>query len=61
MGIGYKEVGILDACSLGLNFISVLELALGQQGQSVAWFSISKGFPHMTGTVKICQVLGIEN
>lgn len=54
MGIGYKEVGILDACSLGLNFISVLELTLGQQRQSVAWFSISKGFPHMTGTVKIC-------
>lgn len=61
MGIGYKEVGILDVGSLGPNFTSVLELTLWQQGQSVAWFSISKGFPHMAGTVKICLVLGTEN
>lgn len=54
MGIGCKEVGILDVGSLGPNFTSILELILWQQGQS-------KGFPHMAGTVKICRVLGIEN
>lgn len=60
-GIGYKEVGLLDVGSLGLYFISVLEIALWQQGQSVAWLIISKGSPHMAGNVKICQVSEIEN
>lgn len=61
MGIGCKKVGILDVGSLGPNFTSILELILWQQGPSVAWLGISKGFPHMAGTVKICRVLGIEN
>ena len=43
MGIGYKEVGILDVGSLGLNFISALELALWQQSRVLLGSAFLRG------------------